>query len=326
MNGSGIIKFAEGLPEKSDPRKALSPWQVLIVDDEPQIHVITRQVLTDLSYEGRFVEFLSAYSGREAREIIVKKPDIAVVLLDVVMESDDAGLEVANFIRNNVHNRYVRIILRTGQPGLAPERKVIVDYDINDYKDKTDITATKLYTTIISTLRDYSLLKRLDRCLSGMDMVIKSLSDLLRVRSFQQFAEGLLAQVLALLNIDESGLYVDVTGFTSEETKGSFTVIAGTGDFADPSLREGHRKIPDRVQQLLEKSVEEKRHLYLPPDFVGYIPSERTENVRLLYLRNISSLEDDHRHLIETFLSNINVSLDAVIELEEHRRTTGSTS
>ena len=137
------------------PASFAESWNVLIVDDEPEMHAITRLALRDLSFRGRGLNFLSAHSGREAETLLRSNDDIALILLDVVMETEDAGLKVAQFVRESLRNERVRIVLRTGQPGQAPERNVIVEYDINDYKEKTELTSQKLVTTVISSLRTY---------------------------------------------------------------------------------------------------------------------------------------------------------------------------
>jgi signal transduction histidine kinase len=137
-------------------------WKVLIVDDEVEIHNITRLALEDFSFDNKRLNFLSAYSGVEARQIMADNPDIVVILLDVIMESEDAGLITAKYIRETLQNRAVRIILRTGQPGQVPERQAIVDYDIDDYKTKTEFTSQKLFTTIITALRSFKAYKSLE--------------------------------------------------------------------------------------------------------------------------------------------------------------------
>ena len=104
---------------------ALEPWHVLIVDDEPAVHEVTRLVLGTFRFEGRPLQFHHAHSGAEARKLLRETNDIAVLLLDVVMESDQAGLDVVKFVREELHNHFVRIVLRTGQPGQAPEHEVI---------------------------------------------------------------------------------------------------------------------------------------------------------------------------------------------------------
>jgi len=141
----------------------MAKHQVLIVDDEVDIHSVTQLGLRGLKYNDKRCEFLSAYTGKEALEMLRQNPDIAVVLLDVVMETDHAGLEACRSIRNELDNQKVRIILRTGQPGSCPEKETINNYDIDGYLAKTEITATKLYTSVRTALKAYSELMELER-------------------------------------------------------------------------------------------------------------------------------------------------------------------
>src|SRR6185437_13860978 len=137
-----IVHIIEDSPRKS--ADAGQRWKVAVIDDDPAVHDGTRFALSDYSLNEQGLEFLSAYSGAEGRRLMRDNSDVAAVLLDVIMETDDAGLDLVEYIRNELKNETVRIILRTGQPGQAPERRVIVDYDINDYKAKTELTADKL--------------------------------------------------------------------------------------------------------------------------------------------------------------------------------------
>jgi len=114
--------------------KKLETWKILISDDEEQVHEITKLALTQFNFDGKKLEFISAFTGEETKKCMTENPDVSIILQDVVMENDTAGLDVVRYVREELHNNMVRIILRTGQPGQAPERKVIVDYDINDYK------------------------------------------------------------------------------------------------------------------------------------------------------------------------------------------------
>ena len=139
------------------------PWRVLIVDDDVDVHVVTKFSLSNACFQGRRLSFLHAYSGEEALNVLRNTPDIALVLLDVIMETSDAGLQVARQIRDQLHNQLVRIVLRTGQPGQALEHSIILDYDINDFWCKTDLTTRKLFTTVISSLRAYAGLEEAHR-------------------------------------------------------------------------------------------------------------------------------------------------------------------
>lgn len=157
------IGGADGLSLKRDKQEARSerPWKLLIVDDEPEVHSVTRLALSDFRFNGRELAFMSAYSGAEAREILQEDPEIAVMLLDVVMESDDAGLQVVQFVRQTLGNHFLRIILRTGHPGLAPERRVIQAYDINDYRAKTELTQDRMFSLMHTSLAAYERLNSL---------------------------------------------------------------------------------------------------------------------------------------------------------------------
>ncbi len=144
------------------PSKKQSSWKILIVDDEEDVHTVTRLALRRLIFEERPMEFLSAYSAAEAKAFLLIHSDIAVILLDVVMEDDNAGLSLASYIRKELANTMVRIIIRTGAPGQAPEEQVIMEYDINDYREKTELTTQRLRTTVITALRSFRDLSIID--------------------------------------------------------------------------------------------------------------------------------------------------------------------
>ncbi len=143
------------------PRRAEDRWLVLLVDDEPEVHEITRLVLSGLSFSGLAVELHSAYSAAEARAFLEAHPSTALMLLDVVMETDDAGLRLVSHVREQLANPDLQIVLRTGQPGMAPESEVIGAYDINGYFLKTEMVAQRLQSIVISSLRAYSHIKTL---------------------------------------------------------------------------------------------------------------------------------------------------------------------
>lgn len=140
-----------------EDKSALLPEQipVLVVDDDETVIQVTKLVLGRFRFEGRSLELLSAKSAAAAMEVLAQRTDIAIVLLDVVMEEDHSGFEVVNFIRNKLNNHATRILLRTGQPGLAPERTVINEYDINDYISKTEATTDRLNLSLTNAIRSY---------------------------------------------------------------------------------------------------------------------------------------------------------------------------
>ena len=134
------LLFTEETVHDSRNMEKENPWKIIIADDQEEIHSVTKLVLDDFSFENRKLKFFSAYSGEETKKLIRENSDVAFILLDVVMETDDAGLEVVRYIREELKNNIVQIVLNTGQPGQAPEQEVIVKYDINDYKSKVSKT------------------------------------------------------------------------------------------------------------------------------------------------------------------------------------------
>ena len=200
-----------------EEEEALSetPWTVMIVDDDAEVHSFTKLALHDFTYERKPLRFLSAYSAAEAAELIKKHDDIAIILLDVVMESETAGLDLVETIRYHFNNTMVRIIIRTGQPGVAPERYVIDHYDINDYKEKTELTTDRLYTTIRSALSQYKqiieLLNKKNEIYAAL--ITDSLTGLGNRVKLNYDLDTDEPMSLILLNIDAFSMINDVYGF-----------------------------------------------------------------------------------------------------------------
>ena len=235
IDRDGLLFAAE---EEVPARGAsLPPWKILVVDDDEGVHTVTRMVLRDLSFENRPVARLEAYSGEEALTLLAANPDTAIVLLDVVMETEHSGLDVVRHIRNTLGNRLVRIILRTGQPGHAPERSVIIDYDINDYKEKTELTAQKLMTAVIAALRSHRDLLTIERSRRGLEKIIEASRKLFEPQSLIHFSSGVLEQLTAFLHLTENGMLIRDSGLAAkrdlDDRSSELHVLAGTGRFAD---------------------------------------------------------------------------------------------
>jgi CheY-like chemotaxis protein len=187
-----------------------SVWKILVVDDEPAIHQVTKLALRNLTVLGRPSQLINALSAKDAREQLAKHPDIAVVLLDVVMETEDAGLEFIRHIREQAANPLVRIILRTGQPGQAPERQVMVDYDINDYKEKTELTAAKLFTTVMSSIRTFGHLQAMQGCQRAVDVLGHLNAQLFAATDATGLAKAMVAQLVKLQMFRAVACWTDV--------------------------------------------------------------------------------------------------------------------
>jgi signal transduction histidine kinase len=176
-----LFRFAAETPvDNAAASSSQQTWKIMLVDDEPAVHQATKVALKFFTFKGRSLSFISAYSATEAKQLIANHSDTVLILLDVIMNTQDAGLKVAKYIREELRNTTVRIVLRTGQPGRIPEESVVVDYDINDYKTKLELTQEKLFTTIVSSIRAYCDLVALSKSQAALARANSELATLNR--------------------------------------------------------------------------------------------------------------------------------------------------
>jgi signal transduction histidine kinase len=296
--------------ERSAPA---SRWKVAVIDDDPAVHDGTRFALYDYTLHGHGLEILSAYSATEGRELLRAHPDTAIVLLDVVMETDAAGLHLVDYIRSELKNETVRIILRTGQPGQAPERRVIVDYDINDYKAKTELTADKLFTTLTAALRSYQQLSRMAETRRGLEIIIEAASTLFDFKSMQRLAEGVLTQIASLLNVECAGILVLREGGGPEE---NFSILAGSGCYRHLVSRGDRRELEPQLMELVRQAFARRQNEYQGDRSVLYIGTGSGREVVVL-LEAGKNLSETDRALVEVFCSRLSVAFDNVTLYEQ---------
>jgi response regulator RpfG family c-di-GMP phosphodiesterase len=287
-------------------------WKVMIVDDEKEIHNVTKLVLDGFQFAGKGIEFVSAFSAGEAKTQLREHPDTAMILLDVVMEESEAGLKFARWVREEMRNRNVRIVLRTGQPGQAPEERVILEYDINDYKSKTELTAAKLFTTVVASLRAYRDIKTLETNKKGLETILKASASIFEARAIEQFSAGVLTQLISLLHLEEDALYAKASGFAAARNGELFRILSGTGSYSDCVDQPVEKVAPDDVMEVLQQARAEKRELFLDDNrYVGYFCSENgSEN--FLYLQGWQQLSEWDRYLLEIFCANVSIAYDNI--------------
>ena len=311
-----ILRFEDEVPasgEAAASGEALPAWTVAVIDDDPAVHEGTRFALYDYTLNGQSLDILSAYSAEEGRELMRANPHVAVILLDVVMETDDAGLGLVDYIRTDLKNETVRIILRTGQPGQAPERRVIVDYDINDYKAKTELTADKLFTALTAALRSYQQLQRMVETRRGLEMIIEGASTLYDFKSMQLLAQGVLTQIASLLNVECGGILVLREGGPPQE---KFSVLAGSGCYSHYTGTAGTASLDVVLREAVQGAFERRCHEFHPKLSVLYIRTASAREV-VVAVETARPLSATDRALVEVFCSRLSVAFDNVILYEQ---------
>jgi diguanylate cyclase (GGDEF)-like protein len=294
-----------------DTEEASGVWNILVVDDDEEIHSVTRLALSDLIVNEKSLHFIHAYSGKEALKIIEEmRSSIAIILLDVVMEADDAGLTVAKVMREEMKIIEPRIILRTGQPGYAPEERVIKDYDINDYKTKTELTRSKLVTTIIASLRSYQQILSINQSRKGLQKIIVSAANLMEEHSVKSFCEGVVTQISSLIGLEAGGVVCAKAGSVLDREDEGVYVLGAAGEFA-PYINEKLENVHNaRIVKFVNCCLQLKEHVFEKEFSVLYLNSSGYEAAVYLQIgKEISSID---QQLLEVFLSSISIGYENV--------------
>ncbi len=211
-------------------------WKVLVIDDEPAVRRVTQLALRGLRVDGLEVVLFTASSAAEGRELVAAHPDAAVAIIDVVMEQDDSGLVLTRWIRETLENPFVRIVIRTGQPGTAPEQRVMTDYDINDYWSKTELTKRRLVTALTGAIRSFRDLRTIMEQRRGLQEVMAHGAALMEPTSMARFARAMITSTAAILM--PGGDAALVAAGDAERIEQTAHVLAGTGRFAGMNPRD----------------------------------------------------------------------------------------
>ncbi|MCW8930081.1 MAG: DUF3369 domain-containing protein [Gammaproteobacteria bacterium] len=288
------------------------PWKILIVDDEHSIHDITKLALRGIKYQHRDVEFFHAYSAQECIEHLMEHPDTALILLDVVMESEHAGLDAVKHIRYDLCNQFVRIILRTGQPGQAPEREVILNYDINDYKEKTELTSKKLFTSVISALRSFEDIIRLEKNRQGLEKIIDATSGIFKEKNLEALFNGILMQVLSIVGLTDDDYKKSTSSFMAvfdnldeKNHVAEMAVFSGTGRFDNLYGKFLAEVVDPNIVQTLQDATSNEHNVYSTEQFIVYV-----KNNSLIYIETVKELDEIDQNLLDIFCANVGIAYE----------------
>lgn len=290
-------------------------YKIMIADDDDEVHTLTKMILKDFSFEGRGLEFVDTYSGDQTIKAVKQHPDTAVLFLDVVMEESNSGLFVVDYLRNTLANSLTRIILRTGQPGEAPEDKIIRDYDINDYRLKTDLTVQRLTTSLFAALRSYRDLTRLERNRKGLEKMIEASSEMFQHDSMSEFLSSILDQVSNFYQDDMELVFLRgkgksiASGFILADNSEDMTIIAAKGKY--------ERFVGQKISSISELSdiytiilneMNSKSRVSVVKN--GFIVKQSGNNMtkNIIFVEGVESYFQ--LDLINLFLSNYSIALD----------------
>lgn len=278
-------------------------WRILIVDDEADVHEATQFALKNQMILGRALHFTLAYSATQARALLEQGQHFACILLDVVMETEDAGLELITYIRETLQDQVTRIILRTGQPGYAPELQVIERYDINDYKAKDELTRSRLITSLTAAIRAYQQIRNIEDSKEKLGRIIEQSPQLFRERNPYAFSEGVLKQLCDTLNISCNAL------LCLETRKGGLNVLAAYGHYQ--VLHQSAMQPSDHPELFarIHKTLKAQQHTFTDQDALLFLDSPQQDHL-VIYLETDRALTELEQHLLAMQTVNYAVGFD----------------
>ncbi len=307
MEDQELLEFVDDTPPTGAACRAPA-WRILVVDDDADVHESTTFGLRGIEIAERPLELLHAYSGAEALDVLARESDIAVVLLDVVMETEHAGLDAVERIRGELGLTQLRIVLRTGQPGRAPEIETIQRYDINDYKTKGELTRANLYVTLTAAVRSYDQLRRLEASRRGLEKIVMASHQFMAEQGLAAFAEGVITQIAGLLGIAPQGLVCastrPVSGETQEPQATEYMVVAAAGPYAGMIDRTLADLDDPHIADSLRRALCEQRTLLEPCSATLFFAGRQGHDFAA-YVRAATPLREVDQQLLEVFCTNM---------------------
>ncbi|WP_070966828.1 DUF3369 domain-containing protein [Vibrio sonorensis] len=295
------------------------PWKVLLVDDDQQMHQITKLALNGFEFQSRPLELISALSAKEAKEHLKTNSDIALALIDVVMETEHAGLELVHYIRKELNNSLIRLVLRTGQAGSAPEDTVIRDYEIDDYKEKTELTTQKIKTLLYSMLRSYRDLMLIEVQKQGLSQVIQASANVQNTSSLQTYASSVLSQMTSLLKLKSSAFYCLVQPNPQGEQCRALT-LAATGGYVNFANQCDMDLFPEQVAQRCKQVLQRKKSEQFGDAYVLFFGDDNGVD-NLLYVNLDQELSELDQSLLHIYMQNIGLTFENINLLDDLRET-----
>ncbi len=209
---------------------ATPSFSILVVDGTPTLLTLAEEALADLSVDGASVRLIGASSAAEARQALYDSPEIAVILLEPVLEQERAGLDLIAHIRNDLGNQRTRVVVCTAHPDSINEEEVISGADVSDYRAKATLTPRALRTAVTGQLRAFASLQALAAGRKGLARMLVATTGLLELRTPETLFPNILPRVVGLLGIGRHALLC-IQGDTQPRDR-KIRVRASIGRFA----------------------------------------------------------------------------------------------
>lgn len=306
MVSNNIFESFEGFKEKK--AEEYGYYKIIVADDDDEVHKVTKYALSELMYKKKKLKFFNAYNEEETIKVLRENPDASVILLDIIMDKEDSGLRLVETIRNELNNKKIRIILRTGQPGIAPEQEIIENYEINDYKTKEELIERKLLTSVISSLRSYDDLQELENNKIGLEKILESSNIILKEKKLAMFMYKVLKQLEEFFALTseqkvaiEGGIVLDIR---------NRLIINGMGKFRGFSGKYNEKTFPNNIFEKFKKIAGNNIFIEENTILLPYKSLDGETYVMYIEGRNFQLIKDHTNTQLKMFFKNISLAFN----------------
>ena len=299
-------------------------WKILIVDDDNFIHRVIKEINMELKFDGEKINFISAYKYNEAIDILAKNKDIALVLLDVFLEEQYTGLMIAKYIREDLKNEDIRIVLMTGKGYMSLQEQIILDYDINGYEDKSDLFSKKMNTVILSSLRSFRDINRIKFNKESMEKVVSSITKLYEKDALNDFLVSSLSHLSSVINQYKGKQNCAINSFAAIRQSNSniFRIVGGNGKYKNYIDEKIRNTVNESDLIKINKIFNGGDHELFDNCYIARYKST-TGKEAIIYVENESKIHLVDMELLDVFYKSISATFDNLclnIEIEETQK------
>lgn len=299
-------------------------WKILIVDDDNFIHRMIKEINQDIKFEGKSIEFCSAYTSEQAINILRENKDVALVLLDVFLEQQNRSLKLAEYIREEMKNVDTRIVLMTDKGSINLQEEIILNYDINGYENKSDLFSKKMNTVILSSLRSFKDINRIKSNRAAMEQVVESISKLYETNSIDEFLSSSLYHLSSVINQCKEKKSCSTNSFAAlrQGETNIFKLVSGKGKYAESINKKIRETVTESDLIKVNKIFNIGDHEFFDNCYISRYKST-AGNEAIIFIEIYGEIEHVDMELLDVFHKSISATFDNLclsLEIEETQK------
>lgn len=295
----------------------VSNLKVMMLDFDDAFTSRVSPILSNLKFEGRDVVVYSSKVSENVKKYILDyNNELSIILIRILDINDEKAFSLIRYVRDVLLNDNVRIIAIVGKIDEALEKNLIVNHNINDLREDSEITEQRLFTIILSQLRTFRDIVQLGNNKSGLESIIRSSSSIFELQSLKKFSAGVLRELI-LVESARCGFCSNICGFAAELVRNNYYITSSTGKYNNFVGKNVMKVLPKKICNDIEIVCSKKKNMYSDNSVILYFFTEMgAENI--IYFEGLHDYDKD---LIEIFYKNICVAFDNIYLNKEVENT-----